>query len=296
MAPDLPTAISVEKFYTDKRGSIVDPNIEAANQRATRDLRNALIKIDQMSDRKDPERCVASWLSSWSAQRVLTGPPANREAMYTIIDYAAAYGILYLKVYDQVPASRRAEIEPWLERLATVGMNTFRGTAPSEHNNLYYWSALAPAVVWLSTQKREFGDYAITVFNGISTQVSPEGFLPLELARGQRALTYHAYALEALVPLWRILRAGGAAIDPSAEDALRRLAAQALRQACNPTEVAGLAGASQEAVVPQQFAWRLLVTPPLAGECSLDATKRFRDFLGGDVERLNDALLRWSTR
>ena len=79
---------------------------------------------------------------------------------------------------------------------------------------------MATAVV---TQRRDLFTDALDIYRTAMQQIDPQGFLPNELRRRQRAFSYHNYAIQPLVMIALFARANG--VDPEAEnhDALRRL-------------------------------------------------------------------------
>ncbi len=77
-------------------------------------------------------------------------------------------------------------------------------------------------------------------------QVTAEGALPLELARGRLALHYHLFALEPLAVLEIMARDNGVALAPAADAALRRLFAFTFHALDDPREIASLARAEQQ--------------------------------------------------
>ena len=260
--PKLATTISVRKFYTDPAGSIPDPAIEAANQQAMLPFRQALIRLDEMADgwhmAQPMPTCAASWLIEWARSGVMAARPTNMEERYTVSDYAAGFSLAYLKVHASIALSERTRIEAWLAALAHTGMATFINSGVG-HNNLYYWSAIAPAVLWLLTGNEELGQYARDAVASIAGSTTAEGRLQPELKRGRRALTYEAYALEGFLPVWRVLAAGGYDLPSKIAETVRHAALRTVEDACDPAQIADIAGGPQETIAAAQLAWVALI-------------------------------------
>lgn len=187
----------------------------------------------------------------------------------------------------------RAAIEQWLLKLANDDMETFTNSWRAK-NNLYYWSALAPAILWTLHHDIVLGAYALHALESLEAQLTPEGRLPLEVRRGQRALTYSSASLEALIPIWRLLERGGMNIPQGSRNALLKFASRTIADACDPTDLSLIAGTAQEPFTPQQAAWLELMprefVPPIPTTCQIPLGPYFRDFLGGRVSGLADRI------
>src|SRR5262249_59672568 len=92
-------------------------------------------------------------------------------------------------------------------------------------NNHAYWAGLAVGAAAIAANDRELFAWAIERMRVGLRQVTAEGALPLELARGRLALHYHLFALEPLAVLEIMARANGADLTPADNDAFRRLVA-----------------------------------------------------------------------
>ena len=125
-------------------------------------------------------------------------------------------------------------------------------------NNHAYWAGLAVAATGDTT-----GDPALVAWGlrqaelGIA-QIRPDGTLPLEMARGARALHYDLFALTPLVMTAEIGLRHGVDLYAARHGALRRLAERALAGLDDPAWFAARAGAPQDApghLPPEDVAW-----------------------------------------
>ena len=93
--------------------------------------------------------------------------------------------------------------------------------------------------------------------NGVN-QIRPDGTLPLEMARGKRALHYHLYALAPLVLLAEFGEANGLDLYAHANGAIHRLASVSAHGLHDPSLFEKATGVKQEApAVPSgdQIGW-----------------------------------------
>jgi poly(beta-D-mannuronate) lyase len=100
-------------------------------------------------------------------------------------------------------------------------------------------------------------DWAIAAAKRGLDDVSDQGLLPREAARGARALAYHNFALEALVVVAEVAAANGEDLYGYRDEALRRLADFVIRNAGDPVEAAEVAGVPQSWTGPTsgRFVW-----------------------------------------
>src|SRR5262249_5331313 len=113
-------------------------------------------------------------------------------------------------------------------------------------NNHAYWAGVAVGAAAIAVNDRELFAWGIERLRIGLRQVTAEGALPLEIARGRLALHYHLFALEPLAVLDIMARANGVELPHSDDAALHRLSAVAGRALSDPREIAQLARAEQQ--------------------------------------------------
>ena len=82
-----------------------------------------------------------------------------------------------------------------------VKMRTVNKDSISAKNNHEYWSALGVGAAAIVAQNQVLMTWAMDTYNQAMSEISNDGYLPLEIARGTRANTYHLFAAGALVSL-----------------------------------------------------------------------------------------------
>jgi poly(beta-D-mannuronate) lyase len=93
-------------------------------------------------------------------------------------------------------------------------------------NNHYYWEGLAVTATGAVTGDARSLAWGRKVFDHAMGQIEADGSLPLELARGRKALSYHLYAAAPLVMMASILDLDAAPLE--------RLVAYSVAGVANP--------------------------------------------------------------
>jgi poly(beta-D-mannuronate) lyase len=91
-------------------------------------------------------------------------------------------------------------------------------------NNHLYWAGFEVAAAGIATNNQKLFDWGIETYHDGISQIQPDGSLPQEMRRGQRALHYHLYALSPLVFLAALGEANGLHLYAERDYAIRKLA------------------------------------------------------------------------
>jgi poly(beta-D-mannuronate) lyase len=286
--------ILAQSFYTDPQRSIVDPARLAARDKAVKPLHDFSEGIARLADRwveahpPQPEAatCALAWLDAWARKDAMLGEITNQggyERKWTFGGIALAY----LKIRDApgLDPAAKARVEAWLGRLTAAVSKDIS----DKINNHLYWAALAVAASAVATDDRAAFAWAMDKYRFALTQIAPDGTLPLELARGQRALHYHLFAVTPLVMLAEIGAANGLDLYGERDGALGRLVSVVLAGLANPTDFARRSGTAQE---PEHLsgwsvAWAEIWYARTRDKNLLPLLQRYRpmrnNWLGGNV-------------
>ena len=241
-------------FYNDPKNSVTDPKLLAQNNANLKPVRDYLIAVTQMVDKAalgrdaDAGGCAISWLQTWAAGNALEGT-MNEQGSYEHMWITAGLALAYLKLRDTglVTVDAGKPIEAWLGTSSDSIEPTFDAArAKRGPTNLQDWAGLAIAAVGVALNDPTRFEWGIERFREGTRQVTKDGFLPLELRRGQRALHYHTFALDPLVMLAEIGEANGLPLYNENRGALRRLAERTLAGILDPTAFNARAGAVQD--------------------------------------------------
>ncbi len=309
--PDVVTNLSLDRFYTDTKGSSIDPVIRKANDETTKPVTEFLRATNRMADSalrtSDPERarepaaCALAWMQNWAEGHALTGPMTepggemSKQGEHHRKWALAGLALTYLKLKPYTKASHRSAIEPWLKAMVDDARALF-DDAGVKRNNHWYWLGLATGAVGIATGSVTHWKTAADIFQDAMDDVSPDGTLPLELARGSQALSYHAFAVTPLIVLAEIAAFRGEDWYSLSHSALHRLVATTAQGLTQPKSFEALSGSAQKEPVKPGYGWLNLYAarfPGMLADPPGNVKPGYR-WLGGDTRLLAHALTRLS--
>lgn len=257
--PPVPSAVIDvigESFYADKAYSIPDPAKVARNNELSRALRLYMSRISGFADRylasrpAEPgaARCALAWLDGWARAGAMLGsvnPQGAYERHWALGGIAMAF--LKIQAEPSLDANSLGRVRAWLVRVAQSMMPEYqRPRSIDNRNNHAYWAGLSAAAVGIAAQDRGLFDWGMARYRTGIGEIAPDGTLPLEMARGQRAFHYHLFALTPLVMLAELGEANGLQLYAERDGALHRLAERAAAGLADAQSFAIPAGAIQE--------------------------------------------------
>ncbi|UZE96304.1 mannuronate-specific alginate lyase [Alkalimarinus alittae] len=194
--------------------------------------------------------CLISWLETWAQAGALlsddhnhTGKSVRKWALGTV---ASSYFLV--KAPENAPeieAKKRKTIEDWLAQVAQKVVIDWSNRPESKRNNHDYWAAWSVMITSVVLNRQDLFDWAN---NGLSeglAQVDSEGFLPNELKRSTRALSYHNYAIQPLVMLSAFSEANHNELKTSERLALIKLVTLTVKSLANPAPFEQKTGEAQ---------------------------------------------------
>ena len=231
LTPDLTTS----GFYADSKGSIIDPVKWKAYQQSSgpvKDLGNKAVNAAdafRTTGSRQAAQCVLALVKTAAEDKALTGKMSSSQAYFVQGWVAGALAIAVLKVRDSGVIDRADTrlIADWLKTVTQQTIDFYDkrdAAAPGGNgNNHLYWAGVQVAAVAIVANDRKLFDWSVAAYRNGIRQITPEGTLPEEMRRGQRALHYHLYAASPLVYLAEFGEDNG--LDLYAEDdhALKRL-------------------------------------------------------------------------
>jgi poly(beta-D-mannuronate) lyase len=295
-APPAPIRdLDIAGFYTDPAASRPDPARLAADATAARPLQAFLRSVQ----RPVAPNCALAALDAWASADALLGSISHQAAYHRDWTLAgAALAFLELRDAPGLDPAALQRVRDWLGALARAVQPHYQrttqlGPISDVRNNHAYWAGLAVAATGIANDDRGLLAWGVGEAAMGLRQVTPEGALPLELARRRLALHYHFFALEPLAALAWLAAANEMPIDTAA---LGRLARFCFAGAADPARVAALAGEAQDdpfvhgrppLAEGAGLAIWLALTPDPAVAAGIAPFRPYRDpWLGGDVGRL----------
>lgn len=255
-----PRVISFTGYYTDSRHSIVDPAAKARYEAASAPIENYTRAIVKAADAfrqngsAQAAACALKLLQIEADAGSLTDPHASadesRQAFYVQTWMTAGSAIAYLKVESAASPSQEAEIGRWLRQLGNDVVH-FQERLAATHsedsrNNIHAWASLAAAAAGLGSHSPDLFGWGVQAGRQELGEVDADGYLPLELQRGRRALHYHIFTVAPLVTLAELARSNGIDLYAQSDGALRRLAQRVLLGIEDPVSFEQRAGEVQE--------------------------------------------------
>lgn len=209
--------IRAQGYYVDAAHSVIDEARKRANTEMTRPLDDFTKQVADMSDRFRANqdvaagKCAIEWLSSWARDGAMLGTMVhinNDQSDYLRQWVLGGASIAYLKTRSVATDEQRAQIEPWLRQLAVANL-AYWDNPKKKRNNHYYWTGVGIMGAAVGTGDEALFNTARGIYEKGIDDIEDDGTLPMEMARGKRALHYHNYALAPLVLMAEMARLKG---------------------------------------------------------------------------------------
>ena len=247
--------LDLPPFYGAASNARLDPKQQAINAAAGEPLTAYLNAVTAAADlsltgptpaeRRAAARCALDWLSAWARGGAWLGRMATDQSEYQRKWDLAGLSLAYLKVKRAARPSERALVESWLGRIATTARAVFDDPR-HQRNNHWYWLGLGLAGTALATGEDRWWAEARRIMQDAAREIRADGALPRELARGARAVHYHAFSVMPLVILAGLGASRGEDWYGIEGGALHRLVALTISGLRDPTIFERLAGVAQE--------------------------------------------------
>ena len=290
--------LSIDRYYEDSAGSIVEPTKLEDHKAQMAPLVEFVGFITRYADRAWKQRssprttiaCALGWMRGWAQGNAYLGTVNSKQAEAQRKWDLAGTSLAYVKLRRWATPEDRATIEPWLQKWAAAARTAFDDPAV-KRNNHWYWLGLAEMGVALATDDAERWQAAKGIFTDAVGDITPEGTLPLELARQGRALHYHVFALEPLVFMAEIAASRGEDWYAIKDGALHRLVKRTCEGIADPSIFNQLANSPQQTPIKTGYAWaslyRLRFPDRMPQAIAQSDSHRY---LGGDAHVLLQAL------
>lgn len=200
-----------------------------------------------IGDEPDAVDCVVNGLSAWAKDHALKDM-GSLNARLSVPSRVAGLAFAWAEVAPMVPAgANKMQIEAWLAELAQSTIEFFDTDAPKKasRNNLRAWAGLAVARIGITLDDKVMTDWAAESLRLVACTADPDGSLPLEMARKDKALHYHLHALTALIPTAVLLQQRGYTPFTDCDGSLHRSVRFAVSAFADPSGVTDLAKAKQ---------------------------------------------------
>lgn len=285
-------------YYSDAAGSVRDPQKYAESHALTKPFEDFATQVAKSSDRflskNDPDAaaCTIAWLDRWAQDRAMLGKMIrinNDQAEYTRKWTNASAAIAWNKVRSRASADQRARIDAWLKAVSVATLAYWQDKPKEKHNNHYYWTGVGVMATAVATGDAALLAEARRVYDSGLADIRDDGTLPLEMARGIRALHYHNFAAMPLVMMAEMARKTGQNWFAARNARLGLLVDRVVIGLQDPGWFDKSAGAAPQIIpAPKDLAWLQIYRTRVPGDATVarqpesDASGYIRD-LGGSI-------------
>jgi poly(beta-D-mannuronate) lyase len=254
----VPSDLTMDGFYRldDPTHSIIDPVRQSAYTKAAEPVKSDGLKIVAAADafRQTGSRsaalCVVHATAAMAAADSMAGHMSSNQSYYVQGWIAGQIAIDYLKVrgYGFATSDEDAAISSWLKRIAeqTKQFYAKTGKGDGNRNNHFYWAGIEVAAIGVAANDHQDFDWGIAAYKDGVDRIQPDGTLPLEMARGVRALHYHLYAVAPLVLLAEFGETNGIPLYSRNSGAIHRLVDTSIHGVIDPSLFEQKTGLKQE--------------------------------------------------
>lgn len=254
----LPVDFVTDGFYKigDPTHSIVDPvRMKAYRESAAPEKHDGNVVVAAADAYRTTgslaaARCAVAHMEANARGRALTGKMSSNQAYYVQGWVLGGEAIAYLKVRDSgvVSAEQSTLILRWMKDVSRQARDYYdakKAKAPDTLNNHYYWAGVELAAVGIAANDREDFKWGMSAAEQGISSILPDGTLPNEMRRGQRALHYHLYAAGPLVTLAEFGMSNGMDLYAKDGGALKHLVRVAMAGLVDPAPFAKATGITQ---------------------------------------------------
>jgi poly(beta-D-mannuronate) lyase len=231
LSPDLTT----NGFYSDSKASVIDPVKWKAYSESAGPYKELGNRITSSADAylttgsRDAANCAADHMEAAEKDAVFTGKMSSGQAYYVQGWTIGAIAIAYLKLRDSglMRAEQKKEISQWIVRVVQQTRDYYdtrrQKSAGDAQNNHLYWAGVEVAAAGIAANDDKLFAWGIDTYHVGVDQIQPDGSLPQEMRRGQRALHYHLYALAPLIYLAEFGEVNGLHLYAEHDYAIKKL-------------------------------------------------------------------------
>ena len=220
----LPHNIEASDFYSDAKHSVVDPARKAAYEAASKMYSEVSEDAERAADdfqktgSAQAAACVIQILGVQAQGNAMTGTMSSNQANYVQNWTLGGLAVAYLKVRNAgaaggITAEQDHAAQAWLLAVAREVKDYFQARRDKQttdgRNNHLYWAGFAVMSAAIAGDDHGLYDWGVSTYQDGVKQIAPDGTMPLEMARGQRALHYHLFALAPLVTMAEMGEANG---------------------------------------------------------------------------------------
>ncbi len=254
-----PRSLATKSKYNqaDSSKSTIDEDALASRDKTVQPIRNAVRALTTLAYASSDDlgttiaraECVLHNADRWAKAKSLT--EMRTTDAYLSRDRWIAEIALAVRIagtHVEISSERKALYADWFGVVAkdTIEAYSLRLGPKSRTNNHRYWAGLSVAAIGFLLNEDEFKTWGKMSFEIGACQVDGFGLLPTELARGEKALDYHVYALRPLAAIMKLSEDAGEPVQSKCLDGFQRLASRTRQALQDPADFEKLAGLRQK--------------------------------------------------
>lgn len=215
-------------YYVDGAKSVEDEALRALNEAQMRPITDFVRIVAERSDdalRGDAAagRCAMEALSGWASAGAMTGASTSRQGDTERLLDLAAISLAHVKARAHATPAQERSSAAWIAKLASMTATAFDDPARGR-NNLHAWWSFGQMAAAAATRDMATWSRGRQGLREALSRVGPDGTLPMESARGEKAGAYHDYALQPLAAASALASWANDPLDEGEHAALMRLA------------------------------------------------------------------------
>jgi len=254
----LPRDIVATQYYNDAKKSVIDPVAYAAYNAVEAIFDEQMGAVASAADAYrrsgNPAAvdCAVQLLKTAATSDAMTGSMSANQAYYLQNWTLGSLATSYLKVQPSglVSAQDNATITAWMLKVGWQVESYFEPHRQKKtmdgRNNHIYWAGFAAMAAAIAGNDHKLFDWGASTYADGVDAIQPDGTLPLEMDRGQRALHYHLFAVTPLVMMAEFGEDNGLPMYAANNGALHLLARRCLTGLANNSYFAAKTGIKQD--------------------------------------------------
>jgi poly(beta-D-mannuronate) lyase len=232
----LNTSMGLDELLDDARVALDNPGTQAA------------------------QKCVINTLHEWAEAAGYSKIPAGSANGANIRAWnMGSMAAIYLKNQTAVALAKSLgkhdKIVAWFKARGRQILDDANGNG--NRNNLYYWRGFALLTLGIASEDVDMIAKSKSIFNRAISDIDGNGYLPLELARKNKAVHYHQFALEPILGMVAYSKAIDCGFLRSSQEGALELLIRKLARAEQDysifKEKTGVAQTNPDEIAPEKF-------------------------------------------
>jgi poly(beta-D-mannuronate) lyase len=200
-----------------------------------------LIAYGFSSEAEKIAACALELQYKWAAGNALVAPITGRQGRYERDWFTTGQSVLYsqIKWSSGLSSTKKTTVEKWLKALSYATKNDATGVSrpqfPVWTNNHLYWAGLNAVSTGATVNDNALFQWGMAAYYAAVKEITNEGTLPKEMARGTKALHYMNYATIPLVYMAEIASMNGVDLWSTSNNRLQLVIDRVLTGLEDPT-------------------------------------------------------------